>query len=49
MRCSESAKPMQAVWHDVTCTAKAKLDFVNVTNLFQKCNQAFWHAKRSRI
>ena len=34
MQCSESAKPMKAVWHDVACTVKTKLDFVNVTRLF---------------
>ena len=34
MQCSESAKPVKAVWHD-DMAVKAKLDFVNVTKLFQ--------------
>ena len=33
MQCCESAKPVKAVWHGVTCTVKAKLNFVNVTKL----------------
>ena len=49
MQCSETAKPMKAVCHNVSCTVKAKLDFVNVTKLFQKCKQPFWHVKSGRV
>ena len=36
MQCSGSAKPVKAVWYDVTRTVKVKIDFVNVINdLFQ--------------
>ena len=38
MQCSESAKPVKAVWREMTCTVKAKLDFVKVTKLFQNVN-----------
>ena len=43
LQCFESAKPMKAVWHDVTCrsTLKAKLDTVNVTKLFQNVSRQF--------
>ena len=47
MQCSESAKLIQWAWHDVTCTVKAKPDFVNVTDLFQNGKQTYWHAKRA--
>ena len=35
MQFSESAKAVKAVWNDMACTLKVKLDFVNVTKLFQ--------------
>ena len=41
MQCSESAKPVKPVWHDVKCTVKAKLDFMNVTKLFQNISKQF--------
>ena len=31
MQCFESAEPVKAAWHDVKCTVKEKLDFVNAT------------------
>ena len=30
---------MKAAWYDVPCALKKKLDFVNVTNLFQNVNK----------
>ena len=39
MQCFQSAKPMKAVWHGVTRTVKAKLDFVYVTKVFQNVNK----------
>ena len=38
---SDFAKLVKAVWHKVTCTAKANLDFVNVTKFFQNVNKHF--------
>ena len=38
MQCFEFEKPVKAVWHDVTCTVKGKLDFVNVTKSVQNVN-----------
>ena len=35
MLCSQSAKPVKAVWYDVTCRVKAKLDFVMVIDCFK--------------
>ena len=32
-------KTWKAAWHDVTCTVKVKLDFVNVTKWFQNVNK----------
>ena len=49
MQCSESAKPVKAVQHDVTCTMKANFDSVNVIKLFQIVNKHFWLAKSGRI
>ena len=49
MQCSESAKPMKAVWHDVTCTVKTTLDFVNVAKLFQHVNKHFSMQKSGRV
>ena len=37
MHCFESAKLVKAVWHKLTCTVNAKLDFV--TKLFQNVNK----------
>ena len=41
MQCSESAKAVKAVFHDVTCTVKVKLDFVIIPKLFQNVNKYF--------
>ena len=48
MQCCESEKPVKAVWHDLTCTVNAKLDFVNFTKLFQTANKRVG-IKRDRI
>ena len=45
MQCSKSTKPVKAIWHDVTCTVKAKLDVVSVTNV----SKHFGIQKSSRI
>ena len=39
MQCFQSAKPVIAVWHDLTSTVKAKLDFVFVKKVFQNVNK----------
>ena len=39
MQFSYFVKPVKAVWHNGTYTVKAKLDFVNVTKLFQNVNK----------
>ena len=49
MERSELAKPAKVVWHDLTCTANAKLDFVNVTKLFQNVNKHFGVQKRWKL
>ena len=35
------SKPAKAVWRDLTCTVKEKLEVVNVTKLFQNVNRHF--------
>ena len=35
MQCSEFEKPVKTVEHDMICTVKAKLDFVNVFSLLR--------------
>ena len=37
----ESANAVKAAWHNLTCTVKAKLDFVNGTKLFQNVSKYF--------
>ena len=41
MQCCESAKLAKGALHDVKCTVKVKLDFVNLTKLFQNANEHF--------
>ena len=40
---------MKAAWHDVNCTVKPKLDFVNVTKLFQNVNKHFGMQKAAEL
>ena len=49
MQCYESAKRVKAVWHKVTCTVKAILDFVSVTKLFQNLNKHFGMQKAAEL
>ena len=39
MQRSGPAKPVKAVRHYLICTTKAKLDFVNVTKMFQNVSK----------
>ena len=45
MQCSESAKPVKAVQHDVTCTMKAKFDSLNVIKIVSNRKQTFLACK----